>query len=163
MNWWLLLVTAVIPLIVGSIYYNPKVLGNAWMKESGMTMEKAEKANMLKVFGLSYVLGIMISMVLSQLVIHQMSLNGIFEGTDFKTPGTAAYEAYQGIMGTYGDRYRTLSHGFVHGGLISFLLVWPILSINAMFEQRGWKYVAIHLGYWFITLAAMSAVICAYL
>ena len=34
------LIAALIPLLVGFIYYNPKVMGNAWMKETGLNEEQ---------------------------------------------------------------------------------------------------------------------------
>lgn len=162
MKMWLVILTALIPLIVGSIYYNPKVVGGIWMKETGMTEEKAKQANMLKVFGLTYIFSIMISFVVMQSVIHQMGVFGVFQGTDFETPGTEAHKLYHDVMGNYGHSYRSFKHGFLHGIMLSLFLVWPVVSINAMFEQRGWKYVAIHVGYWTICLALIGGVLCAF-
>ena len=44
-NFVVLLISAIIPLLIGFIYYNPKTLGNAWMKEAEMTEEKMKNAN----------------------------------------------------------------------------------------------------------------------
>ncbi|MEM1124806.1 MAG: DUF1761 domain-containing protein, partial [Bacteroidota bacterium] len=33
--------------------------------------------------------------------------------------------------------------------------------MNALFERRGWKYIWIHTGYWFITLALIGGLLCA--
>lgn len=43
-----------ISLIVGAIWYNPKVMGTLWMKETGVTEEDAKNANMGVIFGLSF-------------------------------------------------------------------------------------------------------------
>lgn len=40
MNFYLYFVTALVPLILGFVWYNPKTFGNAWMKEAEMTDEK---------------------------------------------------------------------------------------------------------------------------
>ena len=47
-------VAALVPLVMGFIYYHPKVFGNAWMKACGLTKEKLEGANMLVVFGVTW-------------------------------------------------------------------------------------------------------------
>ena len=36
----------------------------------------------------------------------------------------------------------------------------PILGIQAMFEKKSFKYVAINAGYWIVTLAIMGGIIC---
>lgn len=46
-NFLALLVAAISTLVVGFIWYNPKVFGTIWMKESGMTEEKMKGANAL--------------------------------------------------------------------------------------------------------------------
>ena len=50
-NFLALLVAALSTLVVGFIWYNPKVFGTIWMKESGMTEEKMKGANMAMIFG----------------------------------------------------------------------------------------------------------------
>ena len=57
-NVWVLFVAALIPLITGAVWYNPKVFGNAWLKTSGLTEEEAQSGNMAVIFGLSYVFGL---------------------------------------------------------------------------------------------------------
>ncbi|WP_415373886.1 DUF1761 domain-containing protein [Patiriisocius sp. Uisw_017] len=49
-------VAALIPLIMGYIYYHPKVFGTKWMNFCGLTEEKLEKDNIAVIFGASYVL-----------------------------------------------------------------------------------------------------------
>jgi hypothetical protein len=41
----ILLASTLVPMIIGAIWYNEKTFGNAWMKETGMTKEKAKEAN----------------------------------------------------------------------------------------------------------------------
>lgn len=55
-NMLLAAATALIPLLIGFVWYNPKVFGTAWMKEAGVTMEDGKKMNMPLVFGLTYFL-----------------------------------------------------------------------------------------------------------
>ena len=44
-NWLALVVAALSILVIGFIWYHPKVFGTIWMKEIGMTEEKAKKGN----------------------------------------------------------------------------------------------------------------------
>ncbi len=55
MNFIAVLVAAIVPLIVGFIWYNPKVFGTAWMRSIGVNNPDEMKAgpNMALVFGLS--------------------------------------------------------------------------------------------------------------
>lgn len=47
-------IAAVIPLLVGMVWYNPKVFGNAWMGATGLDEAKAKDGfNMPLVFGLT--------------------------------------------------------------------------------------------------------------
>jgi|GEM_PF-2130697 len=67
--------TALAPLIVGFVWYNPKVFGNAWMKASDMTLEKSKGANMAVVLGFTLLFSSMAAFVLSSIVVHQ---GGVF-------------------------------------------------------------------------------------
>ena len=53
LNYYSILAATFVSLIVGFVWYNPKVFGTIWMNETGMTNEKARKSNMLKVFVLT--------------------------------------------------------------------------------------------------------------
>jgi hypothetical protein len=128
-NWLALVLAAASSLVVGFVYYNPKVLGTAWMKESGITEEKAKDGNMPLIFGLSLIFAFVISMHLNYVVGH----------------GDAEY-------GTFG-------HGAFHGALIALFVGIPILCTNALYEQRSWKYMLINAGYWLITLAVMGGIL----
>jgi len=64
-NYWAILVSALSTFVIGGIWYSPAVLGKAWMKENGFTEETTKKANMLKVFGLSFFLALISSINLA--------------------------------------------------------------------------------------------------
>ena len=52
-NFYAVLVSTLVTLLVGFVWYHPKVFGTLWMNETGMTEEKARQSSMLKVFGLT--------------------------------------------------------------------------------------------------------------
>lgn len=162
-NLIVLLLTALIPLITGFIWYNSKTFGNAWMKAADMTPEKAKGANMALVFGLTYLFSFFLAFGLSPIVIHQYHLFSIVMGDpDLNNPSSELSVLLKGFYDKYGNNFRTFKHGTLHGTIAGITLALPIISINAMFERKGVKYVAINAGYWIVTMALMGGVICGF-
>ncbi len=157
-NYWLLLVAGLIPLLVGFIWYNPKVFGNEWMKTIGMTEESMKGGNMALIFGLCYVFACILAMGLMPIVIHQFGALSLTGGD-----ATKAKPSYQAFLNDYETVFRTFKHGALHGGLTALFIALPVFGTNALFERRSVKYVAIHVGYWFITMLLMGGVLCAFL
>jgi len=50
-NWPAVFVAALSSFMVGGIWYNPKVFGNTWMKESKLKEEELKAASQAKIFG----------------------------------------------------------------------------------------------------------------
>lgn len=162
-NFLIIFLAAFIPLIVGFIWYNPKVFGNAWMQASGMTPEKAKTANMLLVFGLSFLFALFLSVQIMFMVIHQMHIASILiNEPDYIDPNGQLHHWYLGFLEKYGKNFRTFKHGSFHGLLSGILLALPIVGTNALFEQKSWKYIWINAGYWIVSFSLMGGVICAF-
>jgi hypothetical protein len=64
-NYLAVLVAAVSNFILGGLWYSKALLGKPWMEASGMTEEKAREANMLRVFGVAFVLELIAAFVLA--------------------------------------------------------------------------------------------------
>lgn len=159
-NYYMYFITALIPLLVGFVYYSPKLAGNAWMKENNFTKEDLEGGNMVKIFGFTFLSGIFISFIMGGIVIHQSGAFAMMMPEVLES-GSAAMNDFNVLMGTYGGNFRTFGHGALHGSIIALLFVFPLLAINGLFEKRTWKYNLIHVGYWWITLALIGGVLCA--
>ncbi|MEL7119165.1 MAG: DUF1761 domain-containing protein [Bacteroidota bacterium] len=54
-------VCAVINLAVGALWYSPPMFYNAWKKENGLTDADFEKTNMGKLYGISFILALIMS------------------------------------------------------------------------------------------------------
>lgn len=161
-NWIAIIIAALIPLLTGFVWYNPKVLGNAWMKASGITEEMMRGANMGTIFGVSLLLSVLLAIQLNFIVIHQWHLNSILiNEPGISDPTSEVGKLMSGFMAKYGNNFRTFRHGAVHGVLSGLFFVLPVLGVNALFERKGFKYIAINTGYWVLTLALMGGVICA--
>jgi hypothetical protein len=161
-----LLVTALaalIPLITGFIWYHPKVLGNAWMKQSGLTEDKLKGANMAKIFGLTYLLSFFLSAALNSLVIHQFHFKSILLNEPGLDTAGSELNAYAlDFFNRYGQNFRTFKHGMLHGFMAGVTIALPIIGIIALFERRSAKYVWIHTGYFIITMMLMGGVLCQF-
>jgi hypothetical protein len=159
----ILLGSALIPLLIGFIWYHPKMFGNAWMKAAGVTPESAKGANMALVFGLTYLFSIFIAMTLNFVTIHQWGLMSLLaDHPDLNTPGSPSAERLKELLTEFGGKYRTFKHGALHGSLTALFFAMPIMAINAMFERKGFKYVAINTGYWFVCFLLMGGIICQF-
>ncbi|NNF33624.1 MAG: DUF1761 domain-containing protein [Saprospiraceae bacterium] len=158
-NFYMYFVAALIPMVVGAVYYHPKVAGNSWMKVNGFTEESLKGGNMLVIFGVSYIFSIFLAFTVSGLVIHQSGIFSTF-APEVMEPGSAAMNEFNDIMSRYGDKFRTFGHGAVHGVFATIFFALPLIGINSLFERRGWKYILIHTGYWLITLILMGGLLC---
>lgn len=169
LNFIAILVAALVPMALGFIYYHPKVLGGLWMKETGLTEESMKGGNMALVFGVSFVLALMLSFNTNFVVVHQ---NGVEGSLYYALKDPARHDAAQIILnkffvvdnvkGEYSGDGRSIKHGVIHGILASLFFMLPILGTNAMFERKSFKYIAVNAGYWTICLAIMGAIIAAW-
>jgi hypothetical protein len=57
-NIWAVLAAGLSSLILGALWYSPALFGAAWMRESGVTEEKAKGANMAKTMTLAFLLAV---------------------------------------------------------------------------------------------------------
>ena len=130
-NWVSLVIAAVIPMIVGAIWYNPKLFGKAWMEGIGMTEEKMKSANMGLTYGLAFVMSFLIGFFLLGFN------NGLGQEAEFDTFG----------------------HGVAHGLVLTIFFIMPVLLTKKLFEQSSWKNLWINIGYWAVSLMLMGGVI----
>ena len=154
-NVWAIPLAAIAALVVGFIWYNPKVFGNVWMKASGMTEEKMKGGNMLAIFGLALIFAAMLASALMQMTTHQFGAQSLVGGDPL-----TALPSYAAFMADYGTAFRTFEHGALHGALAGLFVALPIIGTNALFERKGAKYILINAGYWVVTLTVMGAILC---
>jgi hypothetical protein len=58
LNYWAVLLASLSTFLLGGVWYSPAVFGKAWMKENGFTEEGMKNSNMVKIFGLAFVLAL---------------------------------------------------------------------------------------------------------
>ena len=152
------LAAALSTFIIGFIWYNPKVFGTAWMKAEGLTEEQLKKGNMLKIFGLSFILAFVASfLVIPTVVIHQFGALGMVGGN-----AEHAKPSYAAFLVDYGNAFRTFKHGALHGTILGVGLVFPVIAISGLYAHKSWKLILITAGYWVVSLAVMGGIICGW-
>lgn len=150
-NVLIMFLAAIIPSIVGAIWYHPKLMGNAWMKATGVDLDAP-----VKKYIFAYLLNVLLAFALYLTVTHEAHILGIVEA-DLEALRSGTGKAF---IQQYGGKFAHFGHGALHGvfgGLIGFGI--PLLGQTAMFEKKGFKYVLINLGYWIISMALMGGVI----
>jgi Protein of unknown function (DUF1761) len=122
---------ALIPMLLGFIYYHPKVFGKVWMESTGLSEEALKKGNMAMIFGVSLVMSLLMSMFLL------VNVDG---------PGQE-------------NEFDSFKHGAFHGFLISLMVAMPVMVITGLFERKSFKNLSINILYWIIALSLMGGVI----
>jgi hypothetical protein len=167
MNWIIVGAAALVPLLVGMVWYSKLLFANAWMKATGITEEDGKKANMPKMLGLTLLLGVLVAFALIPITVHQMGIFSVFAGDAdqalMKDPNSDLAKYYNDFMLKYGTNFRTFKHGAFHGVLTGLFMALPIVGIASLFEMKSFKYVAIHVGYWIVCMALMGGIICQWI
>lgn len=127
-----LVISTLIPMVVGFVYYSKPVFGPAWMDSLKLTDEKLERRKM----SLVIIFLILMSLALSFFLFG--NVNGLGQDT---------------------EAFDTFKHGALHGSLVAIMLVMPIIVINGLFEMKRWKNMLINCLYWFISLALMGGIL----
>ncbi|NNC95640.1 MAG: DUF1761 domain-containing protein [Chitinophagales bacterium] len=132
MEWLAMAIASFSTLVLGFIWYNPKLFGNAWMESVGMTEEDASKASMPLILGLSFILGAVI-----------------------------AYRLNMGA-GYHPEEDQNFLHGAFHAAQTAGFYAIPVLIINFLNEQRSLKGILINAVYWLIAFALMGGILYAW-
>jgi hypothetical protein len=68
LNLLAIFVAALSAFILGSIWYSPLLFAKRWMKETGITEESTKNTNMIKLFGLAFILSLVASFFLAMFI-----------------------------------------------------------------------------------------------
>jgi Protein of unknown function (DUF1761) len=74
LNWLAVLVAGISAFVLGGVWYSPALFGKAWMKENNLTNEAVQKGNKGKIFGLSLLLTLVMSVNLA-MYLHTPDIN----------------------------------------------------------------------------------------
>jgi hypothetical protein len=57
-NYWAILVASLSTFLIGGLWYSPAVFGKIWMRENNFKEEDMKGGNMVKIFVVSFILGL---------------------------------------------------------------------------------------------------------
>lgn len=126
-NWLAVIAAALSTFLLGGVWYSPALFGNAWMRENGFTEEQLKKRNMARIFGFSFVWGLIMSVNLA------MFLND--PATDLSWGASAGFLAGFGwvamaifVLGLFEGRSTRLM--LINAGyfIVSFVIMGLILG-----------------------------------
>lgn len=121
-----------------------------------MTEENMKGANMALIFAL------LMCVILSSASIHQLPVFSIFaDQPEARAEGPETQIIRPACMEKCENKFRTFKAGAFHGALPGTVCALPIIGINALFERKGFKYIAINAGYWIASMALMGGMLCA--
>ncbi len=163
-NFLAIVVAALVSMPVGFIWYNPKVFGNVWMREIGVTdpEKMKEGVNMLKIFSITLLFSFILASGMMNITIHQTGLNSLLQGQPLTKDSTVQL-LLDGKPIDWLNSFRTFKHGAFHGFLGSILYALPLIGTQAVYERRSFKYIFIHVGYWAVTMMLMGGILSVWL
>lgn len=163
-NFLSLIIAALVPMVMGFIWYHEKVFGNAWMNGLGMTKEQLSGGNMAMIFGVSFLFALLLAFGMTVYTTHD---NFIMGATYYETmgkmnpdPNSDTGKWVQYYMDHLAKSNHNFKHGAFHGMLIGGIFIaLPMIVTNGLFERRSFKFIAINAGYWMITIALMGGIV----
>ncbi|MEP7196314.1 MAG: DUF1761 domain-containing protein [Saprospiraceae bacterium] len=161
-NWLIIFVAGLIPVVFGYLWYHPKVFGNLWQTELGLSEDKMKGGNMGLMMLSMYVFSFIVAFMLQPIVMHQWGLFSLLENQPGMHDSPPSNPEWIAMMAKYGTNFRSFGHGVLHGTVLGLFIILPIVRIIFMFEKRSWKYTFVTAGFWIISLALMGGFICQY-
>jgi hypothetical protein len=137
-NWWAILVTTIISVVLGSLWYGP-LFGKTWMSSVGISMPSVITPEIKKMMYRSYLLVIIGSILMNFVLLHSITFG-------------SAYLQITGVMiGLQAAFWNWL--GFVV----------PVSLGPVLWENRPWKYWFITAGYYLVVLLINGPILAAWM
>lgn len=135
-NWLAYGIAVVAQMVLGFIWFHPAVMGKMWAKACGVTVEEMKPSNP----GLTYGLTIIYTLVFT----FWLMINVTGPGQDVAPDGHS---------------FHTFQHGVAHALLLTIMVITPVIGTPALFEKKGFSYMVVQVGYWFIRMAAAQGIL----
>lgn len=115
-NYLAVLLAAVSSLVVGAVWYTPRVFGTYWMKAAKVTMNrKMTPADNIRLFGLTFIASLVMAYVLAHVTFLS---NQFFGGSFFASALSTAFWLWLGFTAV-----RFLTHDLFEGRPMKLTLV----------------------------------------
>ena len=134
-NWLAVLAAGISAFVLGGVWYSPAMFGNAWMKANNLDLETIRRGNMLKIYGVAFILSLVMAANLAM----------------FLADGPATCPV--------GCRQKTDVAWGAIAGFLAGVWVFCAVAIHGLFEHRSTKLILINGGYSLVGLVVMGAII----
>lgn len=141
-NWLAVIAAAIVPMIIGAIYYGP-IFGKTWMASLGYTEDDFKGRNLPLIYGLALLMAVIMSFFMKMVV--ELTHKDVNQ----------AGELYFGSHHTFG-------HGALHGALLCLTLAAPVVVSLGLFQKNTAKNILLNVVYWVITWAIMGGILDAW-
>jgi len=138
-NWIAIIVAALIPSIMGAIYYGP-LFEKQWLSSLGKTSEEMVPSNMPITYGLALLMAILVSMSLK--ITNEMLHRDVNSAGEL-----------------YFTSFHTFSHGALHGVMICVSFVVPIIISLSLFQKSSGKNIILNVVFWIVCFALMGGIL----
>ncbi len=159
-NWLIIPIAALFPLILGYIWYHPKIFGT---KLSQIIGEPIVENRSLGKLVLIYVFSILLAYILTLMSVHQSAIYQLFFMDPELANGSSQYNVFiKDFMAEYGDRHRSFGHGMVHGAEAGLMFGLALIGITTLMQNKPLKLVWIHIGFWVLCCSLMGGLTCQF-
>lgn len=137
-----IIVAALIPCIIGGLYYGP-LLGKPWLTSLGKSAEEMKPNNPIVAYGLAILMAALIAMSLNMMLqlVHK----------DVNEEGELFF-----------NTFRTFKHGALHGALLAISFVMPVIVSHGIFQKHSAKNILLNAVYWIICFTLMAGLLDAW-
>lgn len=127
LNWLAVFIAAFASFLLGGVWYSPALFGKAWQREAGLTDEQIKNGNMVRIFGLSFILSLLAAWNFGNFLGPRPSLAlGI---------GAGASAGLLWVAGSFGINYlferKSLKLFLINGGYhtLQFAIIGLVLAL----------------------------------
>ena len=159
-NWLIIPIAAIVPLVLGYVWYHQNVLGS---KLAQITGEPLSSGWSIGKIVLIYLFSLVLAYVLTLMSVHQSAVFQLFFMDPALENASSEFSMFiNDFMDKYGDRHRTFGHGVIHGTEAGFFFGLAFLGIPALIQGKPLKHIWIHLIFLMICCGLMGGLSCAY-
>lgn len=141
-NYISILVAALVPNVLGAIYYGP-VFGKTWLSSLGLTADDMKGRNEALIYGSALLLSAIVAFFLKFMM--EMGHKDVNDAGEL-------------VFGSF----HTFGHGALHGAMTCIGLVVPVIICLGLFQKAKASNIVLNVGYWIICFALMGGILDAW-
>jgi len=142
-NYLAIAVAALVPMILGALYYGP-LFGKQWAESTGKTLKELEPNNMAVTYGLALLAAFLLAFYLK---------------TNIELTHKDVNDAGELVFGSF----HTFKHGALHGAVSGFLGVIPVVISLSLFHKMSAKNIILNVVFWLLAMSLMGGIVDAWI